>query len=283
MKFAGFADEVSPDLDAQIAATRELGWRGIEMRLVSQDGKSVHFDDVDDAAFERIWEKLQAAGIAVPSYGTQIANWSRRISVDFASDVQELKRIMPRMRKTGTRVARIMSYPNDGWEEKAWRTEVIRRLRELSKMAEDGGVVLGHENCSGYGNLSAQHTLDLLDAIKSPAFKLIFDSGNFWETGYDPFEFYQAVKSQVVHVHVKDYAHDAASPKGWKAVYPGEGEGRVAETVAALKRDGYDGWYSMEPHIAAAVHEGTQAADSDAGRKIYLKFGRMFEEVYRAA
>ena len=283
MKFAGFADEVSPDLDAQIAATRELGWQGIEMRLVSPDGKTVHFDDVDDGAFERIWEKLQAAGIAVPCYGTQIANWSRRISKDFGLDKQELNRIMPRMRKTNTRVARIMSYPNDNWEESAWRTEVIRRLRELSKMAEDGGVVLGHENCSGFGNLSARHTLDLLNEIPGPAFRLIFDSGNFWETGYDPFEFYQAVKTRVVHVHVKDYARDRGAPKGWKAVYPGEGEGRVAETVAALKRDGYTGWYSMEPHIAAAVHEGTQAADPEAGRKIYLKFGRMFEDIYRAA
>ena len=49
MQCAGFADEVSVEIDQQIEAIRALGWPGIEMRLV---GKGRHFDDVSDAEFE---------------------------------------------------------------------------------------------------------------------------------------------------------------------------------------------------------------------------------------
>jgi hypothetical protein len=77
MQFAGFADEVSVDIDQQISALRALGWPGIEIRLV---GKGRHFDDVTDAEFEVIREKLARAGIRIVAYGSQIANWSRKIS-----------------------------------------------------------------------------------------------------------------------------------------------------------------------------------------------------------
>ena len=111
MKFAGFADEVSLDLQRQIAALQALRWPGIEIRLV---GKGVHFDDVSDDQFDRIREQLQRAGIQIVAYGSQIANWARKISGPFDLDVSELRRIIPRMQRTKTQIVRIMSYPNDG-------------------------------------------------------------------------------------------------------------------------------------------------------------------------
>ena len=111
------------------------------MRLV---GKGRHFDDVSDAEFEAIREKLDRADIQIVGYGSQIANWARKISGSFDVDVVELTRIMPRMHKTGTKIVRIMSYPNDGWVERDWRSEVIRRLRELARMAEGGRDRSGH-------------------------------------------------------------------------------------------------------------------------------------------
>ncbi len=175
MQCAGFADEVSVDIDQQISALRALGWPGIEMRLV---GKGRHFDDVTDAEFEAIREKLDRAGIRIVAYGSQIANWSRKISGSFDVDVAELRQIMPRMQKTGTQIVRIMSYPNDGWAERDWRAEVVRRLRELSRMAEANGIILGHENCDGWAGQGPEATLACLADVGSPALRLIFDTGN---------------------------------------------------------------------------------------------------------
>jgi sugar phosphate isomerase/epimerase len=281
MRCAGFADEVSVDIDRQIAALRALGWRGIEMRLV---GKGRHFDDVTDAEFEVIREKLDGAGIHIVAYGSQIANWSRKISGPFEVDLAELRRIMPRMPRTRTTIVRIMSYPNDGWAERAWRTEVVRRLRELSRMAEDGGIVLGHENCDGWAGGGPEATLACLAEVGSPALKLIFDTGNPVAHGQDAWAYYQAVREHVVHVHIKDYARDHSAPGGYRAVCPGEGEGRVRDIVADLKRRGYDGWFSIEPHILSVIHEGRDASGAEGSAlDVFLRCGHAFEALYGGA
>jgi sugar phosphate isomerase/epimerase len=281
MLCAGFADEVSVDIDQQIAAIHALGWPGIEMRLV---GKERHFDDVTDAEFEVIREKLDRAGIRIVAYGSQIANWSRKISGSFDVDVAELTRIMPRMRKTGTQIVRIMSYPNDGWAERDWRAEVVQRLRELCRMAEANGIILGHENCDGWAGKGPEATLSCLADVGSPALKLIFDTGNPVTFGQDAWAYYQAVREHVIHVHIKDYVRDPSVSGGYRAAFPGKGGGRVRDIVADLKRTGYDGWYSIEPHIVSVVHEGRDASgNEDRAREVFLQYGRMFEELYRNA
>ncbi len=281
MQFAGFSDEVSVDIDGQIATLRDLGWSGMEIRLV---GKGRHFDDVTDAEFEAIRETLDRAGVRIVAYGSQIANWSRKVSAPFEVDVAELTRIMPRMRKTGTQIVRIMSYPNDGWAEHDWRAEVVRRLRELARMAEANGIVLGHENCDGWAGQGPAATLACLAEVGSPALKLIFDTGNPVAHGQDSWSYYRAVRDHIVHVHIKDYIRDASAPDGCRAVFPGHGDGRVRDIVADLKRTGYDGWYSIEPHIVSVVHEGRDASgNEDRAREVFLRYGKTFEELYREA
>ena len=55
MYLTGFADEVSPDLDLQIKATRELGWKFIETRNLY--GKNLAY--ISDEEFEKVQEKLE--------------------------------------------------------------------------------------------------------------------------------------------------------------------------------------------------------------------------------
>jgi sugar phosphate isomerase/epimerase len=281
MKFAGFADEVSVEVDGQIQALRALGWRGIEMRLV---GKGLHVDDVGEDQFTLIKGKLDAAGIRVVAYGSQIANWARKISGDFAMDVAELRRVIPRMHQTDTQIVRVMSYPNDRWPDREWKAEVVRRFRELTRIAEDGGVILGHENCDGWAGQGPRETLEFLDAIASPALKLIYDTGNPVTYGQDPWAYYLAVRDHVIHVHIKDYVRDPSAPGRCRATFPGEGAGRVQEIVADLKARGYGGWFSIEPHILSVIHEGKDAMGrEEEAREVFLTYGRGFEELYRRA
>jgi hypothetical protein len=54
--------------------------------------------------------------------------------------------------------------------------------------------------------------------------------------------------------------------------------------VADLKQTGYDGWYSMEPHIVSVVHEGRDASgNEDRAREVFLQYGKTFEDLYRNA
>ncbi len=278
-KFAGFTDEASPNIEGQIAFLKEVGWNGIETRNIRS---GVHFDDVSEEEFKNIKGQLDKAGIKIVCYGSQIANWSRPVTADFKKDTEELQRIIPRMHQTGTKLVRVMSYPNDNLPEKQWREEVIRRMKELCRMAEDGGVILAHENCSGYGE-TPEGTLAMVEAVKSKSFKLIFDTGNPTHHGGDVMEFYQAVKHEVIHIHIKDYVKDPAGDHGCRAVFPGEGLGRIPEIVSMLKKSGYDGWYTMEPHISSVAHAAKEADPVSDPKEVFRKYCRVFEEVYAKA
>ncbi len=278
VRFAGFADEVSLHVDRQLEAIQALGWPGIEMRLA---GPGRHFDDLTDAEFEATVAKLETAGIQIVGYSSQIGNWSRKISGSFDLDLAELTRILPRVRRTGTTLVRIMSYPNDGWAEREWRAECLRRLRRLARMAEDGGVVLGLENCEGWAGHRPDTSLECLAEVDRPSLQLIFDTGNPVAYGRDPWAWYHAVRDHVVHVHIKDYVRDASAPAGYRAVLPGHGAGRVRDIVADLKRRGYPGWFSIEPHIVSVIHEGRDATGNEAkALEVFLQYGKAFEVLY---
>lgn len=280
-KFCGFADEAGKTLAEQIAVTKELGWTGLEIRLL--EGKN--FCDLDDDTFYAAYDTINANGIKVVGFGSQIANWSRPITTDFQKDVDELKRNIPRMNRVGAKLIRVMSYPNakeTPWAEWDWKKEVFRRLQKLAKIAEDGGVILAHENCNGYGGIGPKQALELVAEINSPAFKLIIDTGN--TTLHDQsqeatWEYYRQTIEHTIHVHVK--AAKAGPDGKFATCYPDE-DPVQARIFGDLKKRGYDGWLSIEPHLAAAVHAGQDVVDPKKNAAIFVDYGRRLMKLVQA-
>jgi sugar phosphate isomerase/epimerase len=267
MFLSGIADEAGNPLETQIRAHQELGWKHIEIRNVNDTTLAL----AEEKQFDQIRSQLQKAGMQVSCFASRIANWSRDILGPFEMDVDELKRSIPRMRKMNTPYIRIMSYTNKtNLPEAQWRAEALRRIGEMVKMAEDGGVTLVHENCDGWGGLGPKQTLDLIETVGSPALKLVFDTGNTVPHGHASFDYYAQVKPHVAYVHIKDMRKtgDKSSP-----CYPGEGQGDVAKIVRDLLSGGYEGGISIEPHIAAIVHEG-KTSDPAAMYNTYVEYGR---------
>lgn len=276
-KFTGFSDEAGQALDHQINVLKQAGWTGIELRGVN--GTSVC--DLSDDDWQRAFDSLQANNIEVVGFGGQIANWSRPIDGDFQKDVDELKRCAPRMLDAGTKMIRVMSYPNsedNPLSNADWRAEAIRRLSELSKMAEDLGVILGHENCSGYGGIGPDEYLDVVAEINSPAFKLIFDTGNNSLHDNDleaSWKYYEACKDEIIHVHIKS----AKPGEDGKFVtsYPDEDPIQL-RVLTDLASRGYEDWISIEPHLASQVHLGQQG-EGDAATNIWLEYAKRIEQL----
>lgn len=275
-QFTGFADEAEKTLEGQIATLREAGWSAVELRLVN--GKNVC--DQTEEEWRASWDLLQREGIQVAGFGGQIGNWARPITSDFQKDVDELKRVAPRMRQAGTRLLRIMSYPNAADQplsREAWKAETVRRLRELCTIAEGEGVILGHENCSGYG-ADAAGFLELAEALDSPAFKLIFDTGNnslHDNSSEVTWEYYQACRREIVHVHIK-CARPGPDGKTYVTCHVDEDpvQRRILED---LVRTGYQDWLSIEPHLKAAIHAGQDIDSSGEARRVWVEFARRLE------
>jgi sugar phosphate isomerase/epimerase len=175
------------------------------------------------------------------------------------------------MRRVGCDYIRVMSYPNAGWAEDEWKDEVVARLRALAQMAEDGGVTLVHENCDGWGGLGPEQSLELAERVDSPAFKLLWDTGNPVAHGQDPWEYYSAVREHVAYVHIKDGVPEDG---GMTYTWAGDGDGRVRDVLHDLIQRGYEGAVSIEPHLAAVVHEGKAASEARSAYDLYVEYGR---------
>jgi len=295
MYYTGFADEASPLMELQIQATKELGWNDIESRNI--EGKNI--TDISDEQFEKVFEQLTEAGVKINCFGSAIANWQKqpRSDEDFQKSIDELSRAMPRMQRLGCTMVRGMSFAvaKDEQPDNAELEEIIfRKVNHLVKMCEDTGVIYLHENCMNYGGMSYLHTLKLLDNVKSPAFKLVFDTGNPVFTrrrvGAPPhpfqnaFEFYDNVKEFIHYIHIKDGVVNEDKGQierpGVKFTFAGEGDGDVKAIMTDLLKNGYDGGISIEPHLAVVHHEQNgEQPDEKIRYANYVEYGRRFMQL----
>ena len=210
MYYTGFADEAAPDISGQIRATKELGWEFIEARNIG--GRNIH--DITDAEFDDVCGRLSDAGVRINCFGSAIANWAKQVTEPFDSSLEEARRAIPRMRRLGAGLVRVMSLGvlRDRPPTEQMEPERFRRLRELVAMFAAEGITPVHENCANYGGMGAEFTLRMLDAV--PGLGLVFDTGNpvFTPDYSKPeprprqsaWEFYERVRGRIDYVHVKD-------------------------------------------------------------------------------
>ena len=291
MHLMGIGDEAGGKLESQIQATRELGWKFLEMRGVEVAGFAKgNFHDIPDAAFDRAAALLEENGLGVYCFGSTIMNWAKTVETPFDLTVAEVRRAIPRMQKLGTRFVRIMSFkPKD--DDATIPAPVFARVREVTNMFLDAGIQPVHENCMNYGGMSWQHALDILD--KAPGLKWVFDTANpifnFDRSGakpwqrQDPFEFWTHLRDHTAHIHVKDATWNPAKNDA-DYNWPGEGEGRVLDILRDAFARGYHAGISIEPHMVVVFHDtAAKATPDDATRTNFVEYGRRLETLIAAA
>lgn len=244
MRLSAFADEISPDVNKQIAVLHDLDIHFVDLRKV--DGVKVL--DLTDEQVDDVLEAFSSAGIVVAAIGSPIG----KVPIDTPLEQQRASfdRAVTLAHRFGTPFIRIFSfYPPTGHEITAadYRDRVVARLREMTERARSNNVVLLHENDVDLYGDTVERCLDLLQTIDDPHLRSVFDPANFILSGEEPYPTaYNALRSWIRGVHVKD-----ALPGG--PVLPaGEGVARWTEILQHLKGDGYDGFLALEPHLAEA-------------------------------
>jgi sugar phosphate isomerase/epimerase len=286
MIITGIGDEAANTIDGQIQAQQALGWKWIEMRGVEVPGfPKANFHEIPDAAFDIAAGKLKDAGIGVYCFGSTIMNWQKTVATPFDVTLGEVKRCIPRMQKLGSKFVRIMSF-KPGDEEETTPAEVFTRVREVTKMFLDAGLQPVHENCMNYGGMSWKHALELLD--QAPGLKWVFDTANPvfnadrskvrpWKK-QETWEFYTHLKPHTVHVHIKDARWNPAKNDA-DYTMPGEGDGDVRAVIKDLLASGYDGAFSIEPHVAVVFHDASVQASAEQQFNSYVQYGRSLENL----
>ncbi len=259
---SGFSDEISPDLEEQVSLVTKLGMSYVEFR----SAWGINVLDLDDDQLARAAEVLDTHGVQVSSIGSPIGKIF--IDEDFTEHLRRARHAVEVAHRLGAPYVRIFSFfirpaqdPDDS------RDEVLRRMRALADVAEEGGVVFLHENEKEiYGDIP-RRCVDILESVGSPNLRAAWDAANFVQVGVHPFsEGFAAIRPHLEYVQIKD-AHLSTG----EVVPAGRGDGEVVETIRALRRDGFDGFFSLEPHLSQ-----THSLGGFSGPELFTEAWRAF-------
>ncbi len=268
-RIAAITDEFSPDLDRAARSMAAIGMTGAEFRMLS--GKNIvdlTDKEVDQAAALAKSYGLEVISIASPLLKCVLPD-APEVDARFQQDVFASRHTFagqPRLAArafeiaaiTGARIIRVFTYWRTVRPEECF-SRIVDALGGLAEQAAAQGVTIGLENEHACNIATGEETGKLLAALDHPALKVVWDPANALVAGENPFpEGYARIPAgRIVHVHAKDCrVHDH------KAEWLPLGEGSVdwPGQIAALERDGYTGWISLETHWPGPAGDKHQAS-----------------------
>jgi sugar phosphate isomerase/epimerase len=239
----GLGDEIDPEIEVQLETLAALGISHLELR--GAWGKNVSLLTAEE--LDRLAAALTERGMAISAIASPIG----KIGVldDFAPHLATFHRIVEIAQRLDAPFVRIFSFFIPAGDDPAdHRSEILERLHRIVDAAAGSGVELLHENEKGIYGDTPERCHDLLTAIDSPRLQAIWDPANFVQVGIRPFaDGYDLLRRHLAYVHVKD-----ARLGSGEVVPAGEGDGELPETLTALRESGFDGFFSLEPHLAKA-------------------------------
>jgi len=257
LPIAAITDEFSSDLDTALEAMQEIGMKAAELRVVY--GKNIL--DLTDDELDRANQTLAMRGFDAISIASPLLKCllpgAPPVDSRFQHDIFASKHTFedqPRLTeraffvasKLGARIVRVFSYWRTVEPEKCLEG-VVSALGDLAEKAAKHDVTIGLENEHACNIATAAETARVLDLVKHPNLKVVWDPANAYVAGESAFpDGYKLLPvNRIVHVHTKDCSLDGQTPK-WGPL--GTRDLDWKGQIAALLGDGYRGYLSLETH-----------------------------------
>ena len=239
---SAFADEIDDDLKIQMDILDQHGIKYIEMRSVY--GKNITAFSIDE--IKEIKKGLDQRGFKISAIGSPIGKI--KISDDFKPHLELFKHTLEIAKILETKNIRMFSFYIPKNEDPAiYRDEVMKRWQEFVDAAKGTGLNLLHENEKEIYGDTAERCLDIIETMDNKYVKAIFDPANFVQCDVVSYpNAYEIMKEHVVYMHIKDAMRDSH-----KVVPSGMGDGGIKETLSSLKKKGFCGYLSLEPHLGS--------------------------------
>ncbi len=224
----------------------DLGITSVEHS--SKDLRSASYGDFEAALLRR------DLSVACIHHGASLGNSDDAI---FAASVVDTMRVIDDAVRVGAEFVMLMPVANadlngTGKDRRRALLRSAEGLRYITAYAHDNNVKIVIENISSIARPFS--TIDDLKYLTDnvPHLLLNFDFGNFFCTGVDAFEAYDALKDKIALTHLTDCR--VVSEGGFalidgrciEDVVLGTGSVPVVELLERFARDGYDGWYVIE-------------------------------------
>jgi sugar phosphate isomerase/epimerase len=262
---SGFIDEISDDFSEQCKVAAGLGLRHVEVR----SAWGINILDLDAAQLDTLRQTLTEYGLSVSSIGSPIGKIS--IDDDFPPHLERMRHAVEAAELLEAPYIRLFSFfIPEGTDPDSRRDEVLSRMSALAQAAADSDVILVHENEKEiYGDIP-RRCLDIVTSVDSPKLQLAWDPANFVQVRVRPFtEGYRMLRPYVGYIQIKD-----ALLADGTVVVAGAGDGEVVETIRALRADGFDGFFSLEPHLGEYTAFGALS-----GSELFTKAWSAFADI----
>ncbi|MFS1030060.1 sugar phosphate isomerase/epimerase family protein [Enterococcus casseliflavus] len=239
----GFADEISPNLEAQIETLKQNQLSHIEIRGIA--GKNVSEFTLAEA--KGYQEQLQEAQISVSCIGSPIGKIEITDPID--PHLESFKNVLEVARIFEAPYIRMFSFfIPEGAEQSSYRAEVIDRWQKFLEIASDyPEITLLHENEKGIYGDTPERCLDLIQSLDNPQVRMAFDPANFVQCDVPVYPTaYEKLQPHIAYMHIKD-----ANFSDHKVMPAGFGDGQVKKVLEGLIQNGYQGFLSLEPHLSS--------------------------------
>ncbi len=281
MRPAVITDELSQNLDHALAVMGEYGVTHAELRNVYNK----YIVDADETLLKQVEADLAKHGATVCCIDTPLFKCNLESSTGSAgpthganertlADQQTLLlHAIDLAKRFGTEYLRIFSFWKQGPLTPEIEDRIADELVRPCELAARAGITLLLENEHACYLGTAAETARVIERVGSPAFKMIYDPGNSFFAGEQPFPAgFAAARNHYAHLHVKDACVNADGMPKWCVV--GDGEIDYPGLFAALKADGYTGIVALETH-----YKGADGGDSETpSRQSLANMIRLMEQ-----
>jgi sugar phosphate isomerase/epimerase len=227
-----------------------LGIRVFEVRGLP--GGRVPF--VDDRAIHTMLEQVKRHGLKL--LGISPGFCKKRLDdpvseEEFRTGFPAAFRLMERI---GVWRITVFSYRREGGRGAPVPQAVLESLHRAAELCRTEGYEMLFENVSSCWGDTGKNVAQIAQAV---GVRVTWDPANAQASGETAYrDGYAHVSHLLAHVHFKNWTPD----DGFVAINAGEAD--LAGQVAALKADGYSGYYCLEPHQwdnrAEATRENAQ-------------------------
>ncbi|HLH78824.1 MAG TPA: sugar phosphate isomerase/epimerase family protein [Chthonomonas sp.] len=293
MHLSAITDEISQDFEHALDVLLEYGAEGAELRGLW----NVNIADLSDEQAQKAQKALQARGLKVAALATPFFKCDIEPAAeaeaagplhlapprDLAQQMQILERCARLAHLFETPYLRVFTFWKRGPYTAEVEDRIVNAFEQPLELAQREGLTLVLENehaCYVGTGAEAAH---LAARIDHPHFRVCWDPGNAFAAGERPYpDGYEAVRPWIAHMHVKDARmisteHHGLQPR-WCVM--GQGEIDYAGQFAALRRDGYQGFVSLETHFVPETGTGPDGKGThEDGSRACLEYLRRYFHV----
>ena len=270
-----------PSLEEVFEKAKEFGYQGVEFVY---DDNLLHPEKISKEARKSYREKTEALDLELPSVATGVF-WKYNMGSTDEKMREEGKKFVrlgiDLAKDLGARVLLIVpavASPQIPYEK--LYENAVNSLKEVSKYAEDNGVIIGVENVWNKFLYSPLEFKKFLNDVGSDYVQAYFDVGNVVALGYHE-NWIGLLKGRIAMVHVKDFDVEVGNINGFRHV--GKGSIDWKNVITLLKNAGYDDFLNVEcppsfyPDLEKPKipEDGYRAAkdNAEALKEILAKYG----------